>query len=115
MGHALNGTIQDALIRMQRMRGRNSLWILGTDHAGIATQAVVEKELASEGISRQEIGARSSSRRSGVEAAYGSQIVEQYKAPRRLLRLRARALHARRGYVTAVYRVFTELFQKGLI
>ena len=45
MGHALNGTIQDALVRMQRMRGRNALWILGTDHAGIATQAVVELSL----------------------------------------------------------------------
>ena len=56
MGHALNGTIQDALVRMQRMRGRNALWILGTDHAGIGTQAVVEKELAEEGTSRLEIG-----------------------------------------------------------
>src|SRR5262249_2531293 len=54
MGHALNGTIQDTLIRLNRMRGRNTLWVLGTDHAGIATQAVVEKELASEGTSRQE-------------------------------------------------------------
>jgi valyl-tRNA synthetase len=45
MGHALNGSMQDALIRMARMRGRNALWILGTDHAGIATQAVVERRL----------------------------------------------------------------------
>src|ERR1044072_978730 len=45
MGHALNGSMQDALVRMNRMRGRNALWILGTDHAGIATQAVVEKGL----------------------------------------------------------------------
>src|SRR5258705_2264113 len=56
MGHALNGSIQDALIRLNRMRGRNTLWALGTDHAGIATQSVVEKELRSQGISRQEIG-----------------------------------------------------------
>src|SRR5439155_2176858 len=56
MGHALNGSIQDALIRMRRMQGRNTLWILGTDHAGIATQAVVEKELVKEGTSRQELG-----------------------------------------------------------
>src|ERR1700761_4174339 len=56
MGHALNGSMQDALVRMNRMRGRNALWILGTDHAGIATQAVVEKELAKEGTSRQELG-----------------------------------------------------------
>ena len=46
MGHALNNTIQDILIRYQRMRGRQSLWMPGTDHAGIATQNVVEKALA---------------------------------------------------------------------
>src|SRR5919201_3890616 len=56
MGHALNGTLQDALVRMQRMRGRNVLWILGTDHAGIATQAVVERELREQGTSRLEVG-----------------------------------------------------------
>src|SRR6201994_2627872 len=56
MGHALNGPIQDALVRLNRMRGRNTLWILGTDHAGIATQAVVEKELKKEGKTRQELG-----------------------------------------------------------
>ncbi len=49
MGHALNGSMQDALVRLNRMRGRNTLWILGTDHAGIATQAVVEKELKQRG------------------------------------------------------------------
>src|SRR5438477_9480875 len=56
MGHALNGSIQDALARLNRMRGRNTLWALGTDHAGIATQAVVEKELQADGTSRHEIG-----------------------------------------------------------
>ena len=45
MGHALNGSIQDTLVRMNRMAGRNTLWVLGTDHAGIATQSVVEKRL----------------------------------------------------------------------
>src|SRR5437667_5979904 len=56
MGHALNGTVQDVLTRINRMRGRNTLWALGTDHAGIATQAVVERELRAEGTSRHEIG-----------------------------------------------------------
>src|SRR6201747_157111 len=56
MGHALNGSMQDALVRMNRMRGKNTLWILGTDHAGIATQAVVEKGLIAEGKTRQELG-----------------------------------------------------------
>src|SRR4051812_26819554 len=56
MGHALNGTVQDALVRWHRMRGFNTLWQPGYDHAGIATQAVVEKELRKEGQTRQELG-----------------------------------------------------------
>src|SRR5215213_10001513 len=56
MGHALNGAIQDSLIRLNRMRGKRTKWILGTDHAGIATQRQVEKLLATEGTSREEIG-----------------------------------------------------------
>src|SRR3954447_7747203 len=80
MGHALNGTVQDALTRLRRMQGRNALWILGTDHAGIATQAVVEKELRAEGKDRHDLG-----REAFVERVwewreqYGSQIIEQYK------------------------------------
>ncbi|MDD5116577.1 MAG: class I tRNA ligase family protein, partial [Candidatus Omnitrophica bacterium] len=56
MGHALNNTIQDILIRYQRMIGRETLWMPGTDHAGIATQNVVEKSLAKEGLKRQDLG-----------------------------------------------------------
>jgi valyl-tRNA synthetase len=56
MGHALNNTIQDILIRYHRMRGFNSLWMPGTDHAGIATQNVVERSLAKEGLKRQDLG-----------------------------------------------------------
>ena len=98
MGHALNGTIQDALIRINRMRGRNTIWILGTDHAGIATQAVVEKELADEGSSRHELGREEfDGARLGMEGAVRLDDRRAVQAPRRLLRLRARALHARRG------------------
>ncbi len=116
MGHALNGTVQDALTRMRRMQGRNSLWILGTDHAGIGTQMVVEKELRAQGSSRHELG-----REAFVERVwewrreYGSQIIEQYK------RLGASCDYERErftldeGYVRAVYRVFVELHRKGLI
>jgi valyl-tRNA synthetase len=116
MGHAMNGSVQDALIRMRRMQGRDTLWILGTDHAGIATQAVVEKELAKEGTSRQELG-----REKFVERVwewkekYGSTIVEQYK------RLGASCDYERErftldvGYVRAVYKVFVELYEKGYI
>jgi len=116
MGHALNGSMQDALVRMNRMRGRNSLWVLGTDHAGIATQAVVEKMLAEEGTSRQELGREAFVERVWAwKEEYGSRIVEQYK------RLGASCDYERErftldeGYVRAVYRVFKLLHDKGYI
>src|SRR6185436_8096011 len=56
IGHALNNTIQDILIRWRRMQGRNTLWIPGMDHAGIATQNVVERQLTAEGSSREQLG-----------------------------------------------------------
>ena len=56
IGHALVNTLQDILVRWKRMSGFNTLWVPGTDHAGIATQMVVEKQLAKEGISRFELG-----------------------------------------------------------
>jgi valyl-tRNA synthetase len=116
MGHALNGSMQDALVRLNRMRGKNTLWILGTDHAGIATQAVVEKELRAEGKTRQELGREAFVERIREwKAEYGSRIVEQYK------RLGASCDYERErftldeGYVKAVYRVFKQLFDKGYI
>jgi len=116
MGHALNGAMQDALVRMNRMRGRNTLWVLGTDHAGIATQAVVEKELRTEGKTRQELGREAFVERVWAwKEEYGSRIVEQYK------RLGASCDYERErftldeGYVRAVYRVFKQLFDKGYI
>ena len=56
IGHALDHTIQDVLVRRRRMQGHDTLWVPGMDHAGIATQTVVERELAKEGVSRHEIG-----------------------------------------------------------
>jgi valyl-tRNA synthetase len=116
MGHALNGSMQDALVRLNRMRGRNTLWVLGTDHAGIATQAVVEKALREEGTSRQELGREAFVERVWAwKEEYGSRIVEQYK------RLGASCDYERErftlddGYVRAVYRVFKILFDKGYI
>ena len=116
MGHALNGSIQDTLIRLNRMRGRNTLWVLGTDHAGIATQAVVEKELVSQGTSREELGREKFTERVWEwKEQYGSTIVEQYK------RLGASCDYERErftldeGYVKAVYKVFVDLYEKGYI
>ncbi|MFN8217439.1 MAG: valine--tRNA ligase [Solirubrobacterales bacterium] len=116
MGHALNGSMQDTLVRMNRMRGRNALWILGTDHAGIATQAVVEKTLKAEGTDRHELGREAFVERVWEwKSEYGSRIVEQYK------RLGASCDYERErftldaDYVRAVYRVFKRLFDKGYI
>src|ERR1700683_4040258 len=63
MGHALNNSVQDALARHHRMRGQRTKWILGTDHAGIATQKQVEELLTSEGTSREELGRAAFERR----------------------------------------------------
>jgi valyl-tRNA synthetase len=116
MGHALNGSMQDALVRMNRMRGRNTLWTLGTDHAGIATQAVVEKELKAEGRSRQEIGREAFVERVwSWKEEYGSRIVEQYKRLGASLDYESERFTLDEGYVKAVYRVFKQLFDKGYV
>ena len=65
LGHALNNTLQDILVRYHRMKGDNTMWIPGTDHAGIATQVKVEEELAKEGTNRHNLGGRSSLSGSG--------------------------------------------------
>ena len=94
MGHALNDTIQDTCIRRARMQGRPTRWVLGTDHAGIATQTKVDKALAGKGISRLEIG-----REAFVEACYdwykeyGATIVNQIKGMGCSCDYERRALH----------------------
>src|SRR2546421_338130 len=116
MGHALNGSIQDSLIRFRRMQGRRSKWIFGTDHAGIATQVQVEKQLASEGTSRQEIG-----REAFVERVwkwreqYGSTIVEQFKRLGASFDYEDERFTMDDDYVKAVMHVFVRLYEKGLI
>jgi valyl-tRNA synthetase len=116
MGHALNGAMQDAIVRMRRMQGRNTLWLLGTDHASIAVHAVLEKELRGEGTSRHELGREAFLERAWAwKQKYGSTIVEQYK------RLGASCDYERErftldeGYVRAVYRVFAALHERGYI
>jgi valyl-tRNA synthetase len=116
MGHALNGSMQDALVRMNRMRGKNTLWVLGTDHAGIATQAVVEKELRAEGRTRQELGREVFVERVwGWKEEYGSRIVEQYKRLGASLDYERERFTLDEGYVKAVYRVFKRLYDKGYV
>jgi len=117
MGHALNNTLQDVLIRFQRMRGKAALWLPGTDHAGIATQMVVERQLAQAG----NIGRRDMGREAFVakvwewKAESGGEIVNQ------LRRLGASCDWSRErftldeGLSTAVRKVFVELHRQGLI
>ncbi len=116
MGHALNGSIQDTLIRWHRMHGRHAKWILGTDHAGIATQTQVEKLLAREGTSREEIG-----REAFVERVwqwreqYGGQIIEQFKRLGASCDYDDERFTLDDDYVRAVQKVFVDLYDKGLI
>jgi valyl-tRNA synthetase len=116
MGHALNGSVQDTLIRYHRMLGMRTKWILGTDHAGIATQAQVEKALRAEGTSREALG-----REAFVERVwqwretYGGQIIEQYKRLGATLDYDDERFTFDDGYVRAVLEVFVALYRKGLI
>jgi valyl-tRNA synthetase len=92
MGHALNNTLQDILCRFERMRGRDVLWQPGTDHAGIATQMVVERQL----MERQEPSRRAMGREKFLERVEGGVRRHHHQpveAARRLLRLVARTLH----------------------
>ncbi|HTA14669.1 MAG TPA: valine--tRNA ligase [Solirubrobacteraceae bacterium] len=116
MGHALNGSVQDTLIRYHRMNGRRTKWIFGTDHAGIATQAQVEKALRAEGKSRQELG-----REAFVErvwewrAHYGGTIVEQFKRLGASCDYSEERFTFDEGYARAVAEVFLAMYEKGWI
>ena len=116
MGHALNGSIQDVLIRYHRMSGRRTKWILGTDHAGIATQAQVEKALRAEGTSRQELGREEFVRRVWEwREHYGHTIVEQFKRLGASCDYSEERFTLDEGYHRAVVEVFVALYKQGLI
>jgi valyl-tRNA synthetase len=116
MGHALNGSIQDVLIRYHRMLGRRTKWILGTDHAGIATQAQVEKALRAEGTSRQELGREEFVRRAWEwREHYGHTIVEQFKRLGASCDYSEERFTLDEGYHRAVVEVFVALYEQGLI
>lgn len=116
MGHALNATIQDILARWKRMCGYNVLWIPGMDHAGIATQNVVERQIATEGIDRHHLGRDAFIERVWQwKAEYGGRIIHQLK------RLGASCDWSRErftldeGLSLAVIEVFVSLYEQGLI
>ena len=116
MGHALNGTIQDVLIRTNRMRGRRAKWIFGTDHAGIATQRQVEKLLESEGTSRVALGRDAFLERVWQwRERYGGEIIEQCKRLGATPDYEDERFTLDERYVQAVLKVFVELYEQGLI
>ncbi len=116
MGHILNNTLQDILIRFHRMEGRNALWMPGTDHAGIATQNVVEKDLAKQGRGRHDLG-----REAFVRLVWAWKAEKGGIILRQLQRLGASCDWARErftmddGLSRAVREVFVRLFEKGLV
>ncbi|WP_297056787.1 valine--tRNA ligase [Thermosulfurimonas sp.] len=116
IGHALNNTIQDILVRYKRMDGYDTLWVPGTDHAGIATQNVVERELAREGKTRHDLGREAFLKRVWEwKERFGNRIIEQLK------RLGASCDWSRlrftmdEGLSRAVREVFVRLWEEGLI
>jgi valyl-tRNA synthetase len=116
MGHALNGSLQDVLIRWHRMRGFDTLWQPGYDHAGISTQNVVEKQLAKEGTSRKELG-----REAFVERVWrhleetGRTIMGQFRSLGASLDYSRERFTMDDAYVEAVMRFFVHLWDRGWI
>ncbi len=116
MGHGLNNTIQDVLVRFRRMQGRAAEWLPGTDHAGIATQNVVERQLAAEGKTRDDLG-----REAFVERVWdfveetGGTILEQLKAIGCSCDWERTAFTLDPHLSRAVREVFVRLYEKDLI
>src|SRR5690242_7285740 len=116
MGHALNGSIQDVLIRRARMRGVRTKWIFGTDHAGIATQVKVEQQLAEEGKSKHDLGRDAFIQKVWEwREKYGSTIVEQFKRLGCSCDYDDERFTMDDAYERAVAQVFVSLYEKGLI
>ena len=116
MGHALNNTLQDILIRFRRMQGRDALWQPGTDHAGIATQMVVERQMGEEGLTRHDLG-----RDKFIERVWKWKAESGGTITSQLRRLGASCDWSRErftmddGLSDAVVKVFVQLYKEGLI
>ncbi len=116
MGHALNDTLQDIIIRYKRMNGYEALWMPGTDHAGIATQNVVEKQLAKEGQKRQDLGRDAFVERLwDWKQQYGDTIIHQLKKLGSSCDWSRTRFTMDDDYSHAVKDVFIKLYAKGLI
>ena len=116
IGHALNQTLQDILCRHARQKGKNVLWIPGTDHAGIATQNVVERALAKEGKTRHDVGREDFIKRVWEwKKQYGGQILEQIKELGSSVDWTREAFTMDDNLARAVRKVFVQLYKEGLI
>jgi valyl-tRNA synthetase len=114
MGHALNGTVQDACARYRRMRGMEVLWLPGSDHAAIATQNVIERQLAAEGLTKEQLGREGFARR--VQAWYDTvraTIVEQYRELGASLDFSRLRFTMDPDYVRSVRTAFCRFWEKG--
>ncbi|WP_166040825.1 valine--tRNA ligase [Sphingosinicella sp. YJ22] len=116
IGHALDNTLQDILTRHERLRGKDALWVVGTDHAGIATQMVVERNLESQGLKRQEMG-----REAFLEHVWEWKAQSGGQITRQLRRLGCSMDWSREQFtmdphfVRAVNKVFVQLYREGLL
>ena len=116
MGHALDNTLQDILIRWKRMCGYDTLWLPGTDHASIATEAKIVEAMRKEGISKEDIGREEFLERAwDWKAKYGGRIVEQLKKMGSSCDWERERFTLDEGCNKAVKTVFCELYEKGLI
>ncbi len=116
MGHALNNTMQDILIRAKRMQGYNALWMPGTDHAGIATQNVVERMLAAEGKDRHQVGREAFIKRVWQwKEESGGRIISQLKRLGCSCDWSRERFTMDAGLSAAVREVFVRLYEDGLI
>lgn len=116
LGHALDNTLQDILIRWRRMQGYNVLWLPGTDHAGIATQAKVEEALTKEGLTRHDLGREAFLERVWAwKNMYGSRITEQLRMLGASCDWTRERFTMDEGCSRAVREVFVRLYEKGLI
>ena len=116
MGHAFQHTLMDSLIRYQRMRGNQTLWQMGTDHAGISTQMLVERQLKAEGKSRHEIGREAFEERVWQwKAESGGNISQQLRRMGSSLDWSRERFTLDDDYAAAVLEVFVTLYDEGLI
>lgn len=116
IGHALNNTLQDIIVRKKRMEGLNTLWLPGTDHAGIATQNVVEREITKEGLSRYDLGREKFIERVWQwKEQFGSRIINQLKKLGASCDWDRERFTMDEGCSRAVRKAFVTLYNEGLI